>query len=111
MYRFICLVSYLIRQFCLPNPFEPLGDISVLLNWVAGVVLVPVSYLMTGLYYDGGDPAEGSIKFLFVYFLNTMIILLAFRVYPVIWLMKTIGIIYLVLFFSFGIWRKLNISF
>ena len=58
MYKIISLLSLLIRQFCLPNPFECFSDSALLINWIAGIVMAPITYLIVGLVYDkGSEPA------------------------------------------------------
>ena len=39
MYKLIFIISLIIRQFCLPNPFECFGDKALVYNWIAGLVL------------------------------------------------------------------------
>ena len=78
MYKIIAAVSVLIRQFVLPNPFEPLGEkFNVTLfnitlpltpdiaNWIAEPVLHLLAFGITGLYYVRGhnDPAVGSFLY------------------------------------------------
>ena len=76
MYGIIAIISLFVRQFLLPNPFEPLGDVFIrglvlsptALNWLAGLLLVPISYITTGFYYRSREnPAWGSFLFLFFY--------------------------------------------
>ena len=72
MYKIISLLSLLIRQFCLPNPFECFGDSVLLINWIAGIVMAPITYLIVGLAYDkGSEPAAGSLLYLVTYALLT----------------------------------------
>ncbi len=75
MYGIIALISFIVRQFLLPNPFEPLGDVIVngavwtsdTFNLVAGLVLPALSFLTTRVYYRGGERATGSMLYLFFY--------------------------------------------
>lgn len=68
MYKLIFLISLVIRQFCLPNPFECFGDKALLYNWIAGLVLAPVTYYLVGLFYEKGSlPALGSLMYLVFY--------------------------------------------
>ena len=72
MYKLISALSVLIRQFCLPNPFECFGDSAVLINWIAGIVIVPITYVIVGLVYEkGSEPAVGSLLYLVTYALLT----------------------------------------
>ena len=68
MYKLISVLSLLIRQFFLPNPFECFGDSALLINWIAGIVMAPVTYLLAGLVYEkGSEPAVGSLLYLVIY--------------------------------------------
>ena len=75
MYGLVSIVSLLIRQFCLPNPFACCGDAGVAINWIAGAVLVPICYLIVGLFYrKGSSPAWGSFLFFVTYALFTLVL-------------------------------------
>lgn len=76
MYAIISTISIFVRQFVLPNPFEPLGKTFV----ISGILLTPVilnllvepllyflAYNVTGIYYFGREPALGSFLYLFFY--------------------------------------------
>lgn len=68
MYRLITVASILVRQFCLPNPFECFGNMAILYNWIAGVALTPIAYALVGLIYNRGEaPAWGSFLYLLTY--------------------------------------------
>ena len=68
MYSVIWLVSFLIRQFCLPNPFECFGDYAFVINILAELVLIPTAYRIVGAVYERNSaPALGSLLFLIVY--------------------------------------------
>ena len=72
MYKLISVLSLLIRQFCLPNPFECFGDSALLINWIAGIIMAPITYLIVGLVYEkGSEPAVGSLLYLVTYALQT----------------------------------------
>lgn len=76
MYKLIKLSSILIRQFLLPNPFSalPYGE---LYNWLATILLVPITYFIVGLFYESRTaPVLGSFLFLFFYLIHTCILLL-----------------------------------
>ena len=107
MYGLVVIGSFLIRQLLLPNPFTPLGDMAPGLNLIAGLVFVPLTYWMVGFVYQSGEnPVGGSLLFLFVYALNTVVSYGICLVYPLTWLMIVLGIAYLVLFVIVSI--KLN---
>jgi len=82
MYKFISVISVVIRMFYLPNPFEPLNgkytfmllnaEIPItadIINWVAEPLLHFITFSITGLYYSKGrdNPAKGSLLYLFFY--------------------------------------------
>lgn len=95
MYKLIAAISILIRQFCIPNPFDALGDglivnigeTSILLppgvlNWVTEPIMHMVTFAIVGLYYDRGSaPALGSFLYLLFYCLHTFLL----------WLMSLAG--------------------
>ena len=91
VYKIIAAISVLIRQFVLPNPFEPLGEkFNVTLfnitlpltpdiaNWIAEPVLHLLAFGIAGLYYTRGynDPAMGSFLYLLFYVIHTLILML-----------------------------------
>ena len=62
------VISTLVRQFVLPNPFECFGDQAILINWIAEPIIHAVAYGIVGLIYiRGSAPVLGSIAYLFVY--------------------------------------------
>ena len=68
LYGVAIIVSFLIRQFVLPNPFECFGEKATLINWITEPILQVVTYLLVGLVYQKGDmPAMGSVLFLITY--------------------------------------------
>ncbi len=95
MYKLIAAISILIRQFCIPNSFDALGDglivnigeTSILLppgvlNWVAEPIMHMVTFAIVGLYYDRGSaPALGSFLYLLFYCVHTFLL----------WLMSMAG--------------------
>ena len=121
MYKFIASLSVLIRTFCLPNPFEPLGenfDINLfgtsismtpfLLNLIVGAtILTAISYCTTGLYYSkGSNPAKGSFLYLFFYCVYTSLLhlmsLAEFDTYAVIFIIT----IYLLSHIGFNVLKN-----
>ena len=76
MYKLIAVLSVLIRNFMLPNPFESFPN-GIIYNWVTSALLFPVTFTMVGLLYERGSaPAWGSILFLVFYLINTGVLLL-----------------------------------
>ncbi len=74
MYEIIKLSSYIIRQFVLPNPFTNfIKDPSqaTIINWIVGGIFIPLSYVLTGTWYDKKTPVIGCIGFLANYALLT----------------------------------------
>ncbi len=89
LYRFVAFISVLLRQFVLPNPFEPLGkSIAVtidnivitltpdIVNWITEPILHAVTFSVVGLYYKRGrnDPSLGSFLYLVFYALHVGLI-------------------------------------
>jgi hypothetical protein len=70
------VISLLIRQFLLSNPFENF-QYGVLYNIAAGVILLPLTFLMVGIIYErSSNPMWGSILFLIMYFVNNSVLVL-----------------------------------
>ena len=68
IYLLMTVISTLVRQFALPNPFECFGDRAVIINWIAEPIIHAVAYGIVGLFYiRGSAPTLGSIAYLFVY--------------------------------------------
>ena len=76
MYNIVKLLGLIIRQFCLPNPFEAMWpEQAFVLNWAFGIILLPVAYFITGLWYRRGEGAAvGCFLFNVVYIGLTMIL-------------------------------------
>ena len=68
IYGLFTIISLLVRQFVLPNPFECFGDNAILYNWIAEPILHAVAYGLVGLAYcKGSFPAWGSFLYLITY--------------------------------------------
>lgn len=82
LYSIIAAISILVRQFMLPNPFDPLGETfsitindvviplhPLVLNFIAEPVLYVVTFLIVRIYYHKGyhNPALGSFLYLLFY--------------------------------------------
>lgn len=66
----------LIRQFCVPNPFEPRAD-ALFLNIIAEPIMHFITFSIVGLFYKRGSaPALGSFLYLFFYFIHTGLLIL-----------------------------------
>ena len=66
MYAIIALISTLIRQFVLPNPFECFGTYAIWINLLFEPIIHAVSFRLVGaLGYESGDcPPLGSFLYL-----------------------------------------------
>ncbi len=68
MYKIIVIISILVRQFVLPNPFECFGNSAFIINLIAEPIIHAVAYGLVGLVYHRGDePAFGSLLYLVAY--------------------------------------------
>ena len=80
MYKFIHLVSAIIRQFVLPNPYTNIIGNEVyadLFNiFISGTILHFCAYILTDCGYTRGinDPASGSFGYLISYCYITALI-------------------------------------
>lgn len=79
MYKFIKLISYLVRAFLLPNPFSNLIDdyfIPEIINYIFGGIFGIIAYKMTGIWYSGNEKFIGSLGYLVNYIILTLLFLL-----------------------------------
>lgn len=68
VYGIVSVISIIVRQFVLPNPFECFGDKATIINWIAEPIIQLVAYLLVGLVYQkGSNPGYGSLLFLLTY--------------------------------------------
>ena len=68
VYGVISIISVVVRQFILPNPFECFGDQASVINWIAEPIIQINSYVLVGVVYkQGSNPAFGSVLFLLTY--------------------------------------------
>lgn len=75
MYQLVAIVSVIVRQFYLPNPFNCFGDMAIIYNWAAEPAIHILSYLLVGqVYQSGSAPTFGSILYLLAYSLITGIL-------------------------------------
>lgn len=110
MYKLIAAISILIRQFCISNPFEALGDglgvnigeTSMLLppgvlNWIAEPFMHAVAFAVVGLYYDrGSNHALGSFLYLLFYCMHTFLLWLMSLAGFATWAVLLIVVLYIV---------------
>lgn len=85
LYGIIAVISILIRNFALPNPFECFGDNAIIINWIAEPIIHAVAFGLVGLIYSKGEaPALGSFLYLLAYAMITGILLL-FGIFNFAW--------------------------
>ena len=109
IYTALATLFWLIRQFVIPNPFEALGEgLTIiigesplllspeLLNWIADPIIASLTFLIVGLYYISGTaPAVGSILYMVFYVIHIGLLYLLLSIYPTIWLMILIALLYI----------------
>lgn len=81
MYNIIHVISALVRQFLLPNPFSNLFPNQVYADifniFIGGLVLHVLAYVMTGTVYEKKSaPGFGSLLYMINYCLITGLIVL-----------------------------------
>ena len=68
MYKIMMVISTLVRQFWLPNPFECFGNWAFVINIVAEPIMHIAAYLLVGtIYRTRSFPALGSFLYLVAY--------------------------------------------
>lgn len=77
LYAILSVISIIVRQVYLPNPFECFGDTA----WIYNLIAEPIIHLgalgLVGLVYHKGDfPALGSFLYLIAYAVITGILAL-----------------------------------
>ena len=102
MYRFIHLLSALVRQFFLPNPYSSIiknaryADLFNIL--VGGTIIHILSFILTGCGYSKGidSPALGSLGYLISYIYLTFVITgLGYIFNNFIWFVVSVMIVYI----------------
>ena len=79
LYYLIKVISYLVRQFLISNPFTNLiknPGTAEIVNWIFGGALIPLAYFLTDIWYDGDVKFIGSFGFLFNYTILTGLFLM-----------------------------------
>lgn len=96
------IISYLIRQFCFPNPFSNIvkdPNIATIVNWICGGIFIPLAYILTGTWYKGGAKAVGSFGFFINYAILTGIFLLTTKFITNLYLISFLFIlVYVILY-------------
>lgn len=109
IYNILSTVFWIARQFFIPNPFDALGDGIIIFIGAAPVSLSPfilnlisdpfvalITFLIVRLYYEPrSTPAIGSILYMIFYAIHIGLIYLILLVFPTIWLMVLIGVVYI----------------
>lgn len=111
LYTTLAGLFWLYRQYAIPNPFEVLGEqiiftigeITVpltpdVLNWLADPIIFAITFGIVGIYYERGSfPVLGSILYMFFYCLHMAGIYFLLSLYPMVWLIIIILVLYVVL--------------
>lgn len=99
----ISVISYLIRQFYMPNPF---GNIfknpanAEIANWLFGGIFIPLAYFATGTWYASGSDAKwvGSLGFFINYCILTGLLLFISKfVSDIYWIIGFFIFLYIIL--------------
>ena len=68
LYAIMAVISIIVRQVYLPNPFECFGDMAWLYNLIAEPIMHIAARKIVGTVYRSGDcPPWGSFLYLVVY--------------------------------------------
>ena len=106
IYGIITIISLLVRQFVLPNPFECLGDNAVLINWIAEPIIQVVAYGIVGIFYiSASAPALGSLLYLLIYALIVGL-LWVLGIFSFAWWWILIIVVAIAALICGGIWLK-----
>ena len=110
MYKLMALISTLVRQFCLPNPFECFGDGAFLINLIAEPVIHALAFALVGLVYHRGEfPALGSFLYLLAYGAITCILaIMGIFSFAKWWVLTVVVALILIGFGLARIWRWLS---
>ena len=110
MYKLMALISTLVRQFCLPNPFECFGDGAFFINLIAEPVIHALAFALVGLVYHRGEfPALGSFLYLLAYAAITGILaIMGIFSFAKWWVLTVVVALILIGFGLARIWRWLS---
>ena len=86
MYRLISVISYIIRQYILPNPFIYMTSKAESMNYIFGGLLIPLSFILTKFVELADSSISKSVFFLINYSLLTGIILIIGKICSIFWL-------------------------
>lgn len=110
MYGLMAIISLLVRQFLLPNPFECFGSMAEIYNWIAGVVISPIAFALVGLIYHKGDfPALGSFLYLVAYAAITgVLMLMGIFSFAWWWILAVVAMLVVAFLLLAALWRWLS---
>jgi hypothetical protein len=117
MYNLISIISIIIRQFILPNPFENLPHNVVvtisgipivltpdILNLIASAVLPTITFVVVGVYYTKGKfPGLGSFLFLVFYIIHVGLLALMALAQFATWAVVMIIVLYIACHVGFAV--------
>ena len=101
----VSTISYLVRQFCLPNPFEnmfPKSGTAEVINLIFGAMFVPLAFILTGTWYVSGRDEKwiGSLGFFVNYCILTgLLLLISSIISNIYWVIGIFIVIYIILCF------------
>ena len=104
----VSTISYLIRQFVLPNPFENVFQkvrTAEVVNLIFGGIFIPLAFLLTRTWYVSGvnEKWEGSLGFFVNYCILTgLLLLLSKFISDVYWIIGIFVAVYIILCFVEG---------
>lgn len=103
------VISVILRQFYLPNPFENFEN-GYLYNWAASLILPSITYAIVGLFYrEKSNPVLGSFLFLFFYVINIWAIsICGYFSFNVIFLCIFIIIYFIAIFVALNLTNKIR---
>lgn len=83
MYKIIAIAGLIIRQFFLPNPFEPFGVWGSVYNLLASGAIGTLAYFTVGLFYEKKSlPFIGSLFYTITYIIYTLELQFVLKPYP-----------------------------
>ena len=101
MYRFIHLISAIVRQFFLPNPYSSIiknaGYADLFNILVGGTIIHILAFILTGCGYSKGidSPASGSLGYLVSYTYLTFVITgLGYIFSSLMWFVISVVVVY-----------------
>ena len=101
-------ISYLIRQFFLPNPFKNMfqkAGTAEVVNLIFGGIFIPLAFLLTRTWYVSGvnEKWEGSLGFFINYCILTGLLLLISKfISDIYWIIGIFVAVYIILCFVEG---------